>query len=67
MSYLNFFIANNAVVMPTFGQVEPDTQAREILSEVFPRHEVIGVDCQDLVLEGGALHCLTQQVPQAGR
>ena len=67
MSYLNFFIANDAVVMPTFGQVEPDTQAREILSEVFPRHEVIGVDCQDLILEGGALHCLTQQVPQAGR
>lgn len=64
MSYLNFFVANQAVILPSFGQEGPDSQAREIVSEAFPDREVLSIDCQELIMEGGALHCLTQQVPQ---
>ena len=64
MSYLNFFVANKAVILPSFGQPGPDAEALKIVSAAFPDREVIPIDCQDLILEGGALHCLTQQVPQ---
>ena len=64
MCYLNFFIANRALLFPVFGQPESDTRAGEILTSSFPGREIIPIDCQDLIHEGGALHCLTQQVPQ---
>ena len=64
MSYLNFFIANGSLFMPVFGQNDSDAKAGEILAFSFPDREIVAIDCQDLILEGGALHCLTQQVPQ---
>ncbi|MDA0346041.1 MAG: agmatine deiminase family protein [Verrucomicrobia bacterium] len=67
MSYLNFFIGNGAVFTPSYGQPKADAAAIDILENAFPKHEIIPIDCQNLILEGGALHCLTQQVPQPFR
>lgn len=64
LNYLNFFIGNGFVLMPTFGQNTWDARALEILSSAFPDRELVSIDCRELILEGGALHCLTQQVPQ---
>lgn len=64
MSYLNFYIANGLVLIPAFGQKEADAKAQRILSSAFPGREVVPIDCRELILQGGALHCLTQQVPQ---
>jgi len=41
--------------------------ALNILAEVFPKREVIGIDCVDLVWGLGTLHCMTQQQPAAHR
>lgn len=65
-TYANFLIVNGAVLVPTYRQPGPDRQALRILAECFAGREVIGLDCRDLVLEGGALHCLSQQQPAAG-
>ena len=65
MSYLNFFIANGLVLIPAFGQPEPDNELRQLLAGLYPDRQIVPVDCQKLILEGGALHCLTQQVPQS--
>lgn len=62
-SYVNFLITNGGVLVPTFRQQANDDRALGILREAFPRHEVIGLDCLDLVEEGGTLHCLSQQQP----
>ncbi|MEG2810686.1 MAG: agmatine deiminase family protein, partial [Akkermansia sp.] len=43
-----------------------DDRALGILREVFPKQKVIGVDARRLVIEGGAIHCITQQQPQTG-
>ena len=67
MSYLNFFIGNEAVFVPSYGQPKSDATALDVMGNAFPKHEIIPIDCQDLILEGGALHCLTQQVPQSFR
>lgn len=62
-SYANFLIINHAVIVPTFGQHKNDNQALGILRECFPHREVIGFDSRNFIIEGGAIHCLTQQQP----
>jgi agmatine deiminase len=64
-SYLNFYIANGIVLAPTFNDPN-DRVALNILAEVFPGREVIGVHCVDLVWGLGTLHCMTQQQPAVG-
>lgn len=61
-SYCNFYIANGSVLVPTFNAPQ-DRIALNILSELFPKREVIGIHAVDLVLGLGTLHCLTQQQP----
>ncbi|HVY67034.1 MAG TPA: agmatine deiminase family protein [Gammaproteobacteria bacterium] len=61
-SYANFYIANDAVLVPTFA-CPADDAACGILRECFPRRRVVPVDCRVLIAGLGALHCLTQQVP----
>jgi len=61
-SYANFYIANAAVIVPTFNDPN-DRVALGILSELFRDRPVIGIHAVDLVLGFGTLHCLTQQQP----
>lgn len=65
-SYANFLICNQRVIVPIFQQEKQDDRALGILREAFgTRYEVIGLDARRLVIEGGALHCITQQEPCA--
>jgi agmatine deiminase len=61
-SYANFYIANAAVLVPTFNDPK-DREALGILSELFPGRTVVGIHAVDLVWGLGTLHCLTQQEP----
>ncbi|WP_165066521.1 agmatine deiminase family protein [Paludisphaera rhizosphaerae] len=63
-SYANFYIANGVVIVPTFNDPN-DRIALNTLAELFPKREVVGVHCVDLVLGLGTLHCLSQQQPAA--
>ena len=65
-SYANFYIANGAVLVPTFG-CPADDAACEILRDCFPGRRVVTIDCRVLIAGLGALHCLTQQVPAAAK
>lgn len=65
-SYVNFLILNTAVLVPTFDQKRGDTQGCGILGELFPGREIIPISCLDIVEEGGALHCISQQQPASG-
>lgn len=59
-SYANFYIANGLILVPTFNDPN-DRAALEILTKLFPKRQVIGIHCLDLVLGLGTLHCLSQQ------
>lgn len=61
-SYANFYIANAAVLVPTFNDPK-DRIALGILAECFPDRPVVGIHAVDLVWGLGTLHCLTQQEP----
>lgn len=65
-SYVNFLILNEAVLVPQFRQAKADDHACGLLRELFPSRRVVGIDCLDLVEEGGTLHCISQQQPRAG-
>lgn len=67
-SYVNFYIANKTVIVPQFGD-ENDKKALELLSTLFPTRKVAGLISndallsKDLLIGGGNIHCLTQQIP----
>jgi agmatine deiminase len=65
-SYANFLILNDAVLVPIFNQRKRDLNALGFIGECFPGREIVGIECSDLVFEGGALHCISQQQPSAG-
>jgi len=62
-SYVNFYIANKAVVVPQFNQPKWDEEAIRKLRSLFPEREIIGVQSRDILIGGGNIHCITQQVP----
>jgi agmatine deiminase len=61
-SYTNFYIANKVVLVPVFG-CKQDREALGILKEFFRGRNVVGIDCNALVVGFGAIHCITQQQP----
>jgi agmatine deiminase len=62
-SYVNFYIANGGVVMPSFGLAKEDAAARETVAALLPDREVVQVDISTLAAAGGGIHCITQQWP----
>ncbi|MBA3866833.1 MAG: agmatine deiminase [Solirubrobacterales bacterium] len=63
-SYANFYIGNEVVVFPLLDE-RHDEEAAEILAGCFPEREVVGVPGREILLGGGNVHCITQQVPRA--
>jgi len=61
-SYANFYIANGVVLVPVFNDPN-DRFALDILADVFPDREVVGIYSGDLIWGFGAMHCMTQQQP----
>jgi agmatine deiminase len=61
-SYINFLIANGAVLVPVFND-KNDYQALGILKDLFPDYDVIGINAVDLIWGLGTLHCLRHEIP----
>lgn len=60
-SYTNSLIFNNLVLVPTYG-LPTDEEALRIYRQAMPEHEVVGIDCREIIQKGGALHCLAMGV-----
>ncbi|WP_406195036.1 agmatine deiminase family protein [Kitasatospora sp. NBC_01560] len=65
VGYLNFYIANGGVVVPTAGVPEADEGALAVLAAALPGRKVVGVHSRVIAYGGGGVHCITQQVPAA--
>lgn len=63
LAHMNFYICNDAVIVPTAGDPRQDERPLAILREVFNDRSVIPVLGQTLAAGGGGVHCITQQVP----
>jgi agmatine deiminase len=62
-SYVNFYIANRGIVMPLLDR-KTDRIAANRLKRAFPGRQVVGVPAREILLGGGNIHCITQQVPR---
>ncbi len=59
-TYANFLMLNNAVIIPIYNDIN-DNMVLSIFKELFPRREIVGVDCSILIRQHGSLHCITMQ------
>lgn len=64
-SYVNFYFSNEAVVMPVFGgeNEASDKRAVELMEQWNPNRKVIPIYARDILVGGGNIHCITQQIP----
>jgi agmatine deiminase len=62
-SYVNFYIANSRIVYPLLDPAR-DEAAGAIIAAAFPDREVVGVAAREILLGGGNIHCITQQIPR---
>lgn len=65
-SYVNFYIANGGVLVPQFGD-QNDKRAVEILRGLFPERRIVPVYARPVIVGGGNIHCITQQIPAGTR
>ena len=64
-SYINFYIANSAIILPFFGDDAADQNAMKIMKAQFPNRQIECLDGHDILMGGGNIHCITQQQPKA--
>jgi agmatine deiminase len=65
-SYINFYVGNRVVVMPLYDR-RRDREAARTLARLFPTRRIMGVETREILLGGGNIHCITQQVPAPKR
>jgi agmatine/peptidylarginine deiminase len=63
-SYLNSLIVNNKVLVPLWDEQE-DSLAITIYEQLMPDHQIVGINCSYMAGSGGAIHCITMQIPSA--
>ncbi len=64
-SYVNFYFVNGAILVPQFGGINTKSDERvvDLLKTICPDREVIGIPARAILLGGGNIHCITQQIP----
>ncbi len=62
-SYINFYVTNKSVVMPLYDK-RRDAAAMRTLRRLFPGRQLVGIATREVLLGGGNIHCITQQVPR---
>ena len=68
-SYVNFYFSNSAVILPAFGgeNTESDREAVKIMEKLCPERKVVQIPARDILLGGGNIHCITQQIPMGSQ
>ena len=64
VAHINFYIANDGVIMPLADNKRQDNIPLSIIRNTFPEWKVVGIDARTLAKGGGGVYCITQQVPK---
>lgn len=63
-SYINYYNCNGAIILPVFDDPH-DEEAVKTLQSLFPDRKIETIYAREILLGGGNIHCITQQVPKA--
>jgi agmatine deiminase len=63
LSYVNFYMPNDGIVMPAFDDGANDRKAFEVMTRLFPRREIVQIPALDLAYGGGGIHAFTLPQP----
>lgn len=68
-SYVNFYFTNDAILLPQFGgeNAGSDARAVQIMRALCPERRIVPIQSREILLGGGNIHCVTQQVPKGVR
>jgi len=61
--YINYFVINDAVIAPEFGDKAADAKAFDLLSGLYPDREVVQLNIDAISAGGGGIHCVTSHQP----
>jgi len=61
-SYVNYYVGNGFVALPIFNDPH-DELAIKKLQELYPDRVIETIYAREILLGGGNIHCITQQVP----
>lgn len=62
-SYVNYYTGNGFVALPVFGDPN-DKKAVKLLKKLYPGRKIETIQAREILLGGGNIHCITQQVPK---
>lgn len=62
-NYTNYLVANGVVIASSYANAQFDNNARAQLQQLFPNHDIVLTDTRELWLNGGAVHCVTNDQP----
>ncbi|WP_223668903.1 agmatine deiminase family protein [Kangiella shandongensis] len=62
LSYINYYVANEQVIIPAFGCIQDD-EAKSIIQGLFPERSVTQLNANEITIGGGGIHCITMQQP----
>jgi agmatine deiminase len=62
--YINFYVVNDAVISPQFGDTRADSKAKSTLQSLFPDRDIVQLNIDAIAAGGGGIHCTTQQQPK---
>lgn len=65
--YVNFYVCNDAVIAPEFGDPDTDPAVKATLERLLPEREVVQINIDGIAAGGGGIHCTTQQQPAISR
>ncbi|GEA51756.1 putative agmatine deiminase [Vibrio inusitatus NBRC 102082] len=61
-SYANFLMVNGHIFLPLLDE-STDQIAIDILQRALPKYRIVGIPSREVLLGGGNIHCITQQIP----
>ncbi|AHC73944.1 agmatine deiminase [Candidatus Endolissoclinum faulkneri L5] len=61
-SYVNFYLANGRALVPLLDP-RTDDNACLIIADALPNREIIPIPAREILIGGGNIHCITQQIP----
>ncbi len=60
-TYANALLVNKTILLPQYNHPD-DLAAQDTFKKYMPGYQVVGINCNDMIGAGGAIHCITKEI-----